>query len=42
MTPLHLSDGSATAGILVSMMPVAMCVVGMEEATCWWQGAGAT
>jgi hypothetical protein len=36
MTPLHLSDGSAAAGILASMMPTTTHVVGMEEATCWW------
>jgi hypothetical protein len=40
MTPLHLSDSSAAAGILASMMPVVKRVVGMEEAACWWQGAG--
>jgi hypothetical protein len=38
MTPLHLSDGLAVAGILASMMPAATHVVGMEEAACWWQG----
>jgi hypothetical protein len=40
MTPLHLSDGSTSAGILVSMMPAATRVVGMEEVACWCQGAG--
>jgi hypothetical protein len=36
MTPLHLFNGSAAAGILASMMLAAMLVVGMEEAACWW------
>jgi hypothetical protein len=39
MTPLHLSHGSAAAGIFASMMLAVTHVVGMEEATCWWQGA---
>jgi hypothetical protein len=34
MTPLHLSDGSATAEILASMMLAATHVVGMEEVVC--------
>jgi uncharacterized membrane protein YdcZ (DUF606 family) len=40
MAPLHLSDGSAAAGILASMMPTTTRVVRMKEAACWWQGAG--
>jgi hypothetical protein len=34
MTPLHLSHGSAAAGIFTSLMLAVTHVVGMEEATC--------